>query len=520
MIRGRRFFSRASTWGTALALAAFWGCATPPAYQQTPKDDWQVISFDGSKIGHMQRRRTEQNGRVVTESWMRLKLQQPGTGISDSETHLRYEESRHGAPLSIRKSVTTDSASAQMRAQVKDHLLTVHQSKGGPSQAFDLPLDFLLPEGRRLALLGQQGNRRELIYSDWSFSEMRFARYQISAQRIAPSVESQEADRPVWRLQRRRLDDKFAPVTTLHSDAQFFVLDEYSQSAGKAFAMEHCDQACAVADFTPQTHVYRHLIRSPYRITENALAGTIRYQMSGPANFRPPSTSEQTVTPIAGGWQIQVCEDCGQEPPLEAAAAERYLQASYWLTPADPGLAALAAPYRAGNYSVETVMIRLSRQVTRHMSEVADYAGYANAAEAWANGTGDCTEHALILASLGRAAGIPTRIAMGLAYNNDRFLGRRFVFVPHMWVQAWTGTRWQSFDSALGDFNAGYITLNLSQGEAAALIEMNAKLHQLKIISAVQVRERAGGHNGEQPLATSFRHRNPGDITWLSRQPL
>ncbi|GAB3372948.1 transglutaminase domain-containing protein [Spongiibacter taiwanensis] len=478
-------------WGATLALSLLWGCAAAPSYQPMPTSHWQTISFDGSKIGHMQRQRTAHNNRVVTESWMRLKLQQPGTGISDSETHLRYEETRQGAPVSITKRLATDSANAEMRAEVNDGVLVVRQSKGDRPQTFTLPADFMLPEGRRLALLAQQGDQRQLSYSDWSFSEMRFERYQLLAERLGASGAA-STDNPRWRLQRSRLDNAHSPASTLFSDAEFIVMNEYSQSAGKAFAMERCDQACALADFTPQTHVYRHLIRSPYRITENALAGTIRYQIHAPDSLRPPTTSEQTVTPIAGGWQIEVCEACGQEAPPEPSALGGFLQASYWLNPLDPALAAIAAPYRdSREYDVASVMTRLSRQVTRHMSEVADYAGYANAAEAWTNRTGDCTEHALVLASLGRAAGIPTRVALGLAYNNDRFLGRRFVFVPHMWVQAWTGTRWQSFDSALGDFNAGYITLDLSQGEASALIEMNAKLHQLKVISAMQVRKKA-----------------------------
>ena len=136
-------------------------------------------------------------------------------------------------------------------------------------------------------------------------------------------------------------------------------------------------------------------------------------------------------------------------------------------------------------------MQRLTRFVTAHMDEVATYSGYGTALDALQSGHGDCTEHALLLAALGRAAGIPSRLVMGLAYNNERFLGRRFVFVPHMWVQAWTGDRWESFDSGLGAFTAGYIALALSaEGDQASFLAMNALLDTLSIDSAVQLRSR------------------------------
>lgn len=473
-----------------IAVAFLGGCATPPTSPATPSDRWQAISYDGSKIGHSQQRRIATGNKVITESWMRLQLQQPGTGISSSQTHIRAEETSQGKALALFKTQTTDSANSAMSANVKGNTLVVRLDSASPGQAYPLPADFLLSEGQRLALLGQTGQHRKLVYSDWNFSEMAFERFKLVAEYIgSDQQQGPNADTaPVWRISRRRVQAD-APTTTLMSDAQFFVIDEYSQSAGKTFAMEGCDQACAQAEFTPQTHVYRHLLRSPYRISDVALAGTIRYQLTGSANIDPPQTNEQSVTPQETGWQLEVCADCGAEPPPSAAALSEALQPNYWLTADDPDLQAIAAPYRnRPDLTPSAVMTRLSRKVTRHMSEIADYAGYATAAEGWANATGDCTEHALVLASLGRAAGIPTRIAMGLAYNNDRFLGRRFVFVPHMWVQAWTGQHWQSFDSALGDFNAGYITLALSQGDAAALIALNANLHQLTISSAVQVR--------------------------------
>ena len=90
--------------------------------------------------------------------------------------------------------------------------------------------------------------------------------------------------------------------------------------------------------------------------------------------------------------------------------------------------------------------------------------GYASALEVVHKPEGDCTEHAVLLAALGRSLGIATRVVDGLAYAPD-FAGKDRVFVPHAWVQAWVGERWQSFDAALPGFDAGHIALSVGDGD-------------------------------------------------------
>jgi transglutaminase-like putative cysteine protease len=57
--------------------------------------------------------------------------------------------------------------------------------------------------------------------------------------------------------------------------------------------------------------------------------------------------------------------------------------------------------------------------------------------------SGDCTEHAVLLAAMCRAAGIPTRCAVGIVYAEP--LGG---FGPHMWNEVYVNRRWVALDSA------------------------------------------------------------------------
>lgn len=79
--------------------------------------------------------------------------------------------------------------------------------------------------------------------------------------------------------------------------------------------------------------------------------------------------------------------------------------------------------------------------------------GFASASEVIRSREGDCTEHAVLLAAMFRAAGIPSRVVSGMVYA-DRFAGERDIFGYHMWTQALLKddkgmNRWVDFDATL-----------------------------------------------------------------------
>jgi hypothetical protein len=125
-----------------------------------------------------------------------------------------------------------------------------------------------------------------------------------------------------------------------------------------------------------RAQVKRLQVASPYRISDHALTGKIRYELafSEGAGGSLPETGEQHVEQRGDHLIATICRDrCGQE---------------------------------------------------------------ASAREAYDNRSGDCTEFAVLLAAAARARNIPTRLVAGLAYSS-RFLGGQHVFGPHMWVQSW-----------------------------------------------------------------------------------
>lgn len=110
--------------------------------------------------------------------------------------------------------------------------------------------------------------------------------------------------------------------------------------------------------------------------------------------------------------------------------------------------------------------VALERFVNREVKEKNFSQAFATAAEVAKSREGDCTEHAVFLAALCRASGIPARVAMGLVYMQGAG-----AFGYHMWTEAYIDGRWIPLDGTLaqGGIGAGHLEIahsNLKEASA------------------------------------------------------
>jgi transglutaminase-like putative cysteine protease len=133
----------------------------------------------------------------------------------------------------------------------------------------------------------------------------------------------------------------------------------------------------------------------------------------------------------------------------------------------------------------------MRRFVHDHVDDKNLGVGMATAGEVARTQQGDCTEHAVLLAALLRADGIPSRMASGVVYVHDGS-GRRDVFGYHAWTQAWiddnAGPRWVNLDAALTaahPYDATHIILSTTDLEDGQwtndIVEMAGLFGRLRI---------------------------------------
>ncbi len=216
----------------------------------------------------------------------------------------------------------------------------------------------------------------------------------------------------------------------------------------------------ALADFTPVEMLVSQLVEVNQRIPP--AAREVRYILrhtSGrwPEGSLPPATAAQSVHLDIDDGSLIIDVQRMNPAALQPSSASRdladdrfaeYLQPNLMIDSADEVVRALVIEAvgedAAADWQTATA---LRRFVADYIEDKNLDVGFASASEVARNPQGDCTEHAVLLAAMGRAAGIPSRVAMGLWYL-PWFEGREHVMGYHMWTQFYLAGHWLDVDAA------------------------------------------------------------------------
>ncbi|HYA14181.1 MAG TPA: transglutaminase-like domain-containing protein [Syntrophales bacterium] len=96
-----------------------------------------------------------------------------------------------------------------------------------------------------------------------------------------------------------------------------------------------------------------------------------------------------------------------------------------------------------------------------------------NALETLNNLVGDCNEHAVLLAALARAAGIPAQMEVGLVYQRERFY-------YHAWNVLFIGT-WITADAVMGQMPADVTHIRFARGDVDQQIDLIGVIGKVRI---------------------------------------
>ncbi len=260
---------------------------------------------------------------------------------------------------------------------------------------------------------------------------------------------------------------------------------------GETFRVRPTDRETAQRSHPPYRVIPAMAQRSPYRLSTEARRGhiRIRYAFREGVTFPLPSTGEQRVRTDGEFVTLDICGECGPGLATDAATLADALRSTAWLQSDHPRLRAMAAAVRGYDVSGARKMELLLERGIPYLED-ADFNGHYSALDTLDRRSGDCTEAAVLLAALGRAAGIPTRVASGVSYSRESYHGVSNAFIPHSWVLAYVDGRWRSFDLALREFDSGHIALTIGDGDPRSIAVAGQLASLLRLDSIVEVRRR------------------------------
>ena len=467
-------------------------------------EEWSVLVIDGKKCGYdsilttqidtptgPQFQTAHQEEFVVKRLNAQMKITESFKIVEDADGGvLNFTQTTSGVGSDIESSGVRDG----------DDLVV---SSRGQTQRYHIP---------RLASLGPDKVRRLSeavpLKPGQAFSFNTFSSdYPQATVTVSGTVDNQEmrnvrgVSRQLWKLTSEMsmmpgllttawVDDKGQDVESVASIPGIGDLHEYVTNRAECMQQSEGTEIFATNLLHPQRAIDSpgQQFQAVYRISVTDLdrklnlwnEGEQRILSSAPGSCDVEVTA-QRLPPDAATWEL---------PHADTPELHPYLQASSYLEVDSPEIQALAKQ-AVGNEKNPVRAAHFIENFVRNYITKKDYnVGFASAQETARSREGDCTEHAVLCAALGRAVGLPTRCVVGLGYipagmdepgvanASDAPTG---TFGFHMWAEAWIGPdQWVPMDAALNGFDIGHIAITkTAMSEINPLIDLDNPVMQL-----------------------------------------
>lgn len=188
--------------------------------------------------------------------------------------------------------------------------------------------------------------------------------------------------------------------------------------------------------------------------------------------------------------RIAASDATWQLPHEETTELHPFLQSSAYLEVSSPDIQKLGQEAVGDEKNPVLAAHKIERFVRKYITKKNLNIGFASAEETAKSREGDCTEHAVLCAALGRVVGLPTRCVVGFGYvppgvdqptiakSVDENTGS---FGFHMWAEAWIAPdKWVPMDAALDGFDVGHIAISKSAlEEVNPIVDLNTPVFQL-----------------------------------------
>lgn len=435
-------------------------------------DEWAEVYMAGGKVGYTHSTMAREGNLIHTSNTTKMKVGRLESTVEIAVVQTTTE-TLGGVPLRFETVTEASVMKSAVRGMMLDGKVTIVTSQYGMerTQTFEFSKGALMTWGgyRESLLRGfQPGTEYTLqIYAP----ELRLDAPVSAATRVGEWTTFEHLG--VQRKGQLVIVELETPMGTLELKSW---VDEHGRPL-KALVpapglgdlvLVTCDQATALTDFLPPEIFMRTVIKADRKLVPSALE-RVKYLIR---STRPdvqlgdlPVTGMQRPFPRGDGSieLIVVRQSRKSARPRATSRADlpetgkssgpdmsEYLESNLMINTDDPELVALARRAADGETEPYALADKLRRFVTGYVKTKSLNIGFATASEVCRTREGDCSEHGVLLAALGRLNGLPSRIAVGVAYV-PRLAGENGAFGYHLWTQFFVDGEWVDFDAALGE---------------------------------------------------------------------
>lgn len=229
-------------------------------------------------------------------------------------------------------------------------------------------------------------------------------------------------------------------------------------------------------NFRPESVSFRHdiaklvAVPSNVRIADPAQTQRMEVKITG-VDLEPfvlEGAGQRLLDPDAGLVRVEVMKPDPSDAvhlPIHDASFDKHLESTLLIQSDDEDIRELADRIAGDETNSLLVAERINQWVFANVRKKVTFS-LPSAVEVLQEREGDCNEHTTLFVALARAAGIPSKIAIGLVYYRGNFF-------YHAWPEVYVG-QWVAMDPTLGESPADATHIKLLEGE----LDQQAKLVQ------------------------------------------
>ncbi len=453
--------TRLAKWPNLLLTALYFSivlCARGQSTQQQRVDPARVIDavyyISGQPTGTYREAATRRaDGTTVTSVESYLIFNRLGSKLEMKST-AQYSENGDGRLKAVTSDISSSAQSTHTSVGVGDGALQIGTTTGGKTYQRSAPFTGTLlgPEGARRLLVSRLQTAGDTVsYQTFSpelgavvtiaatflaTEDATIDRQRIPGLKLAETVSSMPGKMTVW-LDREGWMLRQSMPSPLGDIEAVRTLSPNSQFAGR--------QPAPLPEETFGSTVIKANIRLPQeRLIESIKLKIIHHRPElGWPSLEADNQKVLEKTPAHVILQVTRLEpkEHGTHPAANPPGMEPYLAPNALLQSDDSAIEKIAGTVAGSGRDAWRAALALQRWTNQNMRFDPGIA-IAPASEVARDRRGTCFGYAMLLGSLARAAGIPSRLRMGYVYAGGIWGG-------HAWIDVMIGGRWIPLDGAL-----------------------------------------------------------------------
>ena len=412
------------------------------------RDIWAESRLADNKIGFYHEASTANGSATVTTIANEFTFNRMGAKV-EIKSSSQYTEDADSRLLSIHSVMTSSAQSTVMGVTVGPHVLTVRTSTGG--KTYDRTVTFegeiLGPEAARRLTVSRLKSPGDAVSYQMFFPDLSAVATVHDELAGSDRITVDGTDRKALKL--RQTMSAMPGASTLWLDDTGWLLRQVMPSPFGEIETTAISASAHIAEPAgaelPRESFAGTLVHSNVQLPQERRIEQVKIRIhhQQPDLGWPDFTAEnQTVIDQTRDTVVlEVRRVSPQSRAVLPLASRDFLTPNALLQSDDAEVRAIAAQIAGDDRDVYSVARKLRRWTNENMKFDLGIA-IVPASEVVRNRRGTCFGYAVLLASLARAAGVPSRFRMGFAYTHG-------VWGGHAWVEVLVGKQWIPLDAAL-----------------------------------------------------------------------